>query len=208
VPIHVALDEHIGSVSLPPSHLASDPTIKAAIDAYEDAKASYRQASSDAIHAQQRLREEAVRRDADALADAIERGKADPGQQHTREIDEQIEDLQRRGEASRIVMERRLTELRDVLADESDEWVASLATRRAEAAEALHSAIDTVTEAYNAVNAVESLERFARLGRYWTPPTLAPYIGRPPEIGVDGALAVLRAVAPVPPVQLEAEHVA
>jgi hypothetical protein len=208
VSITIRVDERLGSVNLPPPELVSHPKIRKAITEYRRAQNAEHKVASEWVHAERTLLAQASEKDADLMADALETGTADPGTPNGAEATEKIDELRRRTEASKIVTARRFQELRVVLDEHGDAWISDLADLHSDVIGAFHAALDQVMEAHANLVAVESLQRFTSRGRYWPVSGIVPFVGKPPEIGLDQALARLRAAAPVESVQLETADVA
>jgi len=110
--------------NLPHADLITVKAVRDALAGWQKADHAAKSAEQDATALEQE-RPLAVQRDREALADALESGKPDPGQQHTDAHDHSVEEAQRAAAALTLLEERRFEDLRVAFVEHSDELVAN-----------------------------------------------------------------------------------
>jgi hypothetical protein len=184
--------------SLPSSDQIEEPHVPAAVEAWTKARESSRLASQDAVALEQ-TRESAVEQDREKYADALERGKGDPGTPATDAHDAKISDAQRRAEASKVVEDRARLAMFEAVEEFGDDW-AMLAEQRLLAVRAEWvQAVDVLAEKHADVAQALSVSLFTRTGRPLTGASSVPLRrSNEPRAGVPDLLAALRTLGESP----------
>ncbi len=110
---------------VPASHRLTHPELKAAVEHYEKARHEEKVAHEAHAQAEQTL-PDAERRDEEALADAAEQGKPDPGPKHREAQERAIQAAKRQHGASRIALARSVERVQQAFAEHSADWQRSL----------------------------------------------------------------------------------
>jgi hypothetical protein len=197
--IELTRDERFGRVNLPPAQEIEEPNIRQAVAEFHAAANDANTARQTAVQLEQE-RPQAVERDAEALADAREAGKLDPGAKHTAEHDERIADAERQARAAEILRDRAFAKLAEALAAQGDEWQALAAKRLADARAKFLRAVDRLEAQQRELATAASLDGFVTNGgRYRQPGGYAAGIRASGQsLPIDAVLAGLRALAEPP----------
>ncbi len=189
--------------SLPPVEAVEHELIRAAIDAYQSARASARDARKDLVRFE-RERESALQRDIEATADALSAGKRDPAGKHLAAFEAKLADLQRQVAALELLERRKVAELTTTFAEHRAEWQAELDRQLADVRIERDLALDAAEALHGKLATVYALRGFAREPqRYrgaqaYVRQMRMPRVGDGDAVEVSGAFAALRNVGSEP----------
>lgn len=165
--IEIRADDRGRLPNMPPPAAIEHEEIRAAVEAWQAAQLTASTASHDAFRLSQE-RSHALEKDNLAAADAIEAGRADPGQKNTDAADRLIANANRKAAATEIVAGRALDSLRVVIDRDAGRW-AVMANDRLDAARrkwtALLDEVAVVGAELSEATAVASYTEFGR----WKP---------------------------------------
>lgn len=122
-----------------------------------------RRVTSTRLASLQSERERAVMKDRDALAQAIRKGKADPGGKAVEKVEKDIAACTRRLEALEVALEDTERDLIAVVDEHRDEWAGEAEDHLADARAEYAEAVESLARAYGRVSAAHALVRWARL---------------------------------------------
>jgi hypothetical protein len=130
---------------IPSSEVVSHPKIRAAIAAYEEARADELERRRAHVEAQQEL-PAAEYRDEVALADAKAAKKADPGDKHRQVQLTAIAEAKRQHGAAKVTLERAVAGVVEAFDAHGDEYEVQIQEERAKLRQAMGAALDTWAE--------------------------------------------------------------
>jgi hypothetical protein len=185
--------------TLPSAEQIGQPQIKSAVETWQDAHAAAQTAAQDA-YALKVERPLAVEADTVAYADAIEKGKADPGQKLVAAHDEKIANAQRKADALALVRDRAFAAMELTVAEREGEWAPMVAAEVEAAKAAFLDSISGVEQALADLGDALGLSLYLRSGGRKFNPGSA--VGQVPlrrssegAVAVEAIIAALRSLA-------------
>lgn len=178
-----------------PELIEVDP-IRAAFEKHAAANERFRNARSALGELEDTLRD-AEARDRDAYADAIERGRRDPGTQHADAHQLKIAEARRYCDATALVRQRTFAELRDTVNEHQAAWVEAAEGKYRDAFSEYTDAVAAMRQKYDDLQRAKALHRYARGGGHafgHAPSAQVSVHGR--DLTVDAMLAAMQGYTP------------
>jgi len=190
---------------LPPAELIDCAPIRRAAEAHAKAQAARQAADRDVIELRQ-TRQRAVASDRDAYADALTKGKGDPGTPATEAHDAKLADAERRRDALAEVERRSFHALQSACDEHGDAWREAVEAAREAARAECMEAIETAAAKLAQLDRARVLMQFTSGSRRrfvdtTDRPASVPSPRSVRDVSVDVALAALRQHAAPPAVQ-------
>lgn len=197
------------------------PAVQKAAENYEEAGGRWREARAEAVELKQ-TRPQAVERDRQAYADALEAGKPAPKAQHTKRADERLAEAERFADATETALGRARERLLEAVSEHRDELLEATEDGVREVRGGLAEAIDALERHYGELGHALSLRAWVggfphekpRPGAYAAFVALARQ-GDDGRVPVANLVAALRPLceepqrsAPTPPPQVPLRQVA
>ena len=168
-----SMGQQVAKKPLPPADVIDSKPIKAALAAYDKAVATELTARRDYARLEQTGRQQAEIADAEAAADALAAGKADPGRRHVQHYEDTLDVARHHRDTATLLVGRALDALNAAGNAHGDEWRASLTRRQDETLKRYTAALNELEQVAHEYAGRAALLRFANgTGAY--NPTHAP----------------------------------
>jgi hypothetical protein len=179
----------------PDAELVEEPSIRSAIEEWNRAREAAREAERD-WNVLEQGREQAESADRDRYADALQKGKGDPGTAATDKHDAKVLDAKRRAEALSIVESRAMSSMIKAIDENGDKWSKLAEERLAAVQGEWLEAIGVLNAKHAELSQAASVAAFTRSGRLKHGANTVQV--RRDGVGVDELLAALRSLGERP----------